>query len=480
LNRIVTSLTALFLLPVLTSCSPAVTEDIETSLGSPAAVEVEGAFGDCEELNKVFETGISETQDPINLGLGSVLQPAFDSVTYQANRVLDLDQDGIACEVVDDTPFAENWDVLAQPMEACQLKETKNLFGGGAKGFPAKSWNSALGNVRIAVIPVDFPNAVGDEPSSKYAQDVELMKAWAQHFSRGKMTYDIEFHGESWVRAPRGAEWYRCAQCKGAKAELQPKAAAAQELVDAADATYDFSGVEIIYFIFPAQAEREFGATAYGFNQPFQTNEGPIAASVYGELGGVINSRPDQVSVWDHAIHELLHFQGFVGHGPSNWTGHYVTVDQWGPSKAVTSWEGFLNGWYGSDEILCLDKEAMLPGEEVIVTMDSIDNFGPNKVSVMIRLSSEELIVVERRESGPYTEICADCYSAIEEGFVAYRVNVNNPQYRDDNDPDSDAKNFWSFLGSSKKPTIRTDVNYEQIEITPISEKQVKIKLFEG
>jgi hypothetical protein len=121
----------------------------------------------------------------------------------------------------------------------------------------------------------------------------------------------------------------------------------------------------------------------------------------------------------------------------------------------------------------------MSPGEEVIVTMDSLDNFGPNKVSVMIRLSNEELIVVEQRESGPYTEICPDCYSAIEEGFVAYRVNVNNPQYRDDNDPDSDAKNFWSFLGSSKKPTIRTDVTYEQIQITPVSEKQVKINLFE-
>jgi len=471
MNRLFSPLLGASLVFILSACT-AVSPQVEVSAGG---------FENCRELNKAFENGVSSLAEPVNSGTESILQPTFDAPVYSENQDLDIDADGIACEVINEAPFVETWSAIAQPLESCQIQETKNLFGGGKKGFPPNSANSALGQVSIAVIPVDFPNAVGDEPSSSYLEDVRLMKDWAEHFSRGKMTYDIEFHGDSWIRAPKGAEWYRCEQCKGAKQELQPKDKAVQELVAAADSTYDFSDVEMIYFIFPAQAEVEFGTTVYGFNLPLKTSEGNISASVYGELGGVINARPADVSIWDHAIHELLHFQGFIGHGPKNGSAYYVTTDQWGESKAVTSWEGFLNGWYGDDEILCLDARTLESDQEAIVTMDSIDNFGPNKESVIVRLSEEEVVVVERRESGPFTKTCFDCFEPgqVEEGFIAYRVNVNLPSYRDDNDPNSDSKNFWSFLGSSSRPVLKKAVTYQQISIEPVSGKQVKIKLID-
>lgn len=469
MSRLFSPFLAVFLVMLLSACSAA----------SPQLSESSGGFANCRDLNTAFETGVSADADPINIGSEVILRPEFDAAAYSDNRDLDDDADGIACEVINEAPFGETWSTLAQPLESCQVKETKNLFGGGKKGFPPSSWNPALGKVRIAVIPVDFPNAIGDEPASSYQEDVKQMEDWADHFSRGKMTYNIEFHGDSWIRAPKGAEWYRCEQCKGAKEELQPKAKAVQELVAAADSIYDFSNVEMIYFIFPAQAEEEFGTTAYGFDVPLKTSEGAISASVYGELGGVINARPEDPSIWDHAIHELLHFQGFIGHGPKNGSGYYVTTNQWGQSKAVTSWEGFLNGWYGDDEIVCLDTRAFEADQEAIVTMDSLDNFGPNKESVIVRLSDEEVVVVERRESGPFTKTCSDCFtpSPVEEGFIAYRVNVNLAPYRDDNDPNSDSKNFWGFLGSSARPALKEPLTYKQISIEPVSKKQVKIKL---
>ena len=370
----------------------------------------------------------------------------------------------------------QSWGDLALPLEACQLKETKNFFGGGSKGFPAKRWNQAVGNVKIAIIPVDFSNAVGEgSPAELFKEDIRLIGEWAKHFSRGKLTYEIEFNAKSWIRAPKEAQWYTCNQCKGAIRELQPKNTGVQQMIAAADMAYDFEGVEIIYFIFPAQAEEEFGTTSYGFNEKFSSQDGPITASIYGEMGGVVGGRPADPSVWDHAVHEMLHFQGFVGHGPSNWTGHYISVDQWGPSKAVTSWEAFLNGWFDEEEILCLDKESL--DQELFITMDSIDTFGDGKESVMVRLDDEELIVIERREPGPFTKMCSECNSSIETGFTAYRVNVNNPHYRDDSDPDSDQKNFWSFLGDNKKPKIDDSVEYQGVRITRISDKQMKLSL---
>ena len=370
----------------------------------------------------------------------------------------------------------DNWAQLSQPLDVCRLKETKNPFGGGAKGFPSRPWNSSTGTVKIAIIPVDFSNAIGPgSPAAIYRDDVRQMKRWAKFFSRGKMSYDIEFNAPKWIRAPKGAEWYTCNQCKGAKKELQPKQVAAQQIISAADKDYDFSGVEMVYFVFPAEAEEKWGTTLYGFNEAYKTDEGTINASVYGEMGGVVGAKPDRNTIWDHAIHELLHYQGFVGHGPSNHTGHFVSVDAWGPSKAITSWEGFLNGWFGENEVLCLDKDKL--SKDVVVTMGSIDTFGPRKESVMIRLNDEEIIVVERREPGPFTRIDSSGRDGLRVGFTAYRVNVNGEHYRDDSDRNSDARNFWSFLGSRTDPTINGSVEFKGVKITPVNRTRVVISV---
>jgi len=448
----------------------AITETAETALSEPVG------FSNCLALNQEFANGVTASAGFENLGEGPIENPVINPSVFADNAGLDSDRDGIACEVVIDPTQPQNWESLALPLETCQLKETKNFFGGGSKGFPAKRWNQAVGNVKIAIIPVDFSNAVGEgSPAELFKEDIRLIGEWAKHFSRGKLTYDIEFNAKSWIRAPKEAQWYTCAQCKGGFKELQPRNAGVQQMIAAADMAYDFEGVEIIYFIFPAQAEEEFGTTSYGFNEKFSSQDGPITASIYGEMGGVVGGRPADPSVWDHAVHEMLHFQGFVGHGPSNWTGHYISVDQWGPSKAVTSWEAFLNGWFDEEEILCLDKESL--DQELFITMDSIDTFGDGKESVMVRLDDEELIVIERREPGPFTKMCSECNSSIETGFTAYRVNVNNPHYRDDSDPDSDQKNFWSFLGDNKKPKIDDSVEYQGVRITRISDKQMKLSL---
>ena len=435
-------------------------------------------YASCSELNAAYNSGVAFSPAAALLD-DNILYPEIDPVIYEANKQLDDDTDQVVCELpfVQENP--DNWESMSQPLETCKLQETENFFGGGSKGFPAKRWNSALGTVKIAVIPVDFENAPGEgSPEDLYKDDIQKMVEWADYFSRGKMNYEIEFNAPEWIRAPRGAEWYTCTDCqKGSIRDLQSPAQGAQEMISAADESYDFEGVEIVYFVFPYEAERDFGTATYGRNEKFATDEGAMEASIYGEMGGGVGAQSDRSVIWDHAVHEMLHYQGFVGHGPSNWTGHYITVNQWGPSKAVSSWEGFLNEWFDEQEILCLDS-ASLNGD-IFVTLDPITNFGPKHESVMIRLNDEEIIVVERHKKGPFTTICTDCYSPVSEGFVAYRVNVNSAHYRDDSDTNSDAKNFWSFLGSRTAPTIKDPVEFKGVQISLAGKNQVKISLTE-
>lgn len=434
------------------------------------------SYKSCAELNKTFKYGVANSAKFVNRGAGPISKPTVSVATFKKNQKLDKDKDGIICEVIKAAAIVDNSAAKAQPLDTCRLNETRNSTGAGAKGFPARQGVPSTGKVKVAIIPVDFADAVGSgNPETLFSDDVEKIKQWGSFFSRGKLTYEVEFKAKAWVRAPKGAEWYTCMECyKGAKEQKQPQDIGIQELVTAADADYNFADVKIIYFILPEEAELKFGTAVYGHNRKLMTAEGPISASVYGEMGGG-SYRSDRSSIWEHAIHEFLHFQGFIGHGPENGSSFYISTNQWGEYKAVTAWESFLNGWFGEDEVLCLDK-ASLTGETTI-EMSSIDDFGPRKEAVMVRLDAEQLLVIELRTRGPFHESCRNCRQTMEPGFTAYRLNVNAAQFRDDMDPNSDLKNWWSYVREQGSPVIKTSVEYGGVKVTKVSDKVIKLSL---
>jgi hypothetical protein len=434
------------------------------------------SYKSCAELNKTFKYGVANSAKFVNRGAGPISKPTVSVATFKKNQKLDKDKDGIICEVIKAAAIVDNSAAKAQPLDTCRLNETRNSTGAGAKGFPARQGVPSTGKVKVAIIPVDFADAVGSgNPETLFSDDVEKIKQWGSFFSRGKLTYEVEFKAKAWVRAPKGAEWYTCMECyKGAKEQKQPQDIGIQELVTAADADYNFADVKIIYFILPEEAELKFGTAVYGHNRKLMTAEGPISASVYGEMGGG-SYRSDRSSIWEHAIHEFLHFQGFIGHGPENGTSFYISTNQWGEYKAVTAWESFLNGWFGEDEVLCLDKSSLT--SETTIEMSSIDDFGPRKEAVMIRLDAEQLLVIELRTRGPFHESCRNCRQTMEPGFTAYRLNVNAAQFRDDMDPNSDLKNWWSYVREQGSPVIKTSVEYGGVKVTKVSDKVIKLSL---
>ncbi|KGA09427.1 MAG: hypothetical protein GM45_1535 [actinobacterium acAMD-5] len=377
--------------------------------------------------------------------------------------------------------FADNYLNRTEELERCRLRETKNFSDAGAKGFPIRNSIQLTGNTKIAVIPVDFANAPGDgNPGEMYSKDISEIADWSSFFTRSKMTYQPQLVSKTWLRAPRGAEWYVCVYCgKGATATKQPMDVALQELITLADPLFDFENTKFVYFIFPLQAERDFGTSLYFHRSDVQTNEGPITISVYGEMGGSnkpngpSNPAYNRVKIWDHLIHEILHFQGFVGHGPINGSDLNIMTNQWGGSKTVTSWEAFLAGWYSDNEIKCFEKTKLL--EPIYITMSAIDLMGHKPISTMIRLSDEEVIVIEKRQNGKYSNFDQSRLFPKMNNFTAYYVNVNTEQYRNDADPDAESKNFWRMLREDGKVPITKSVSFQGVTIEVTAENQVKI-----
>ena len=469
------------------------------SIDSSAEAAIK-TYKSCSELQKKYKFGLASSNSPKNKGAGPIEKPAANRALYLKNSKLDKDKDGIACEVIKKKITAtkpvsgsvpgllpspspsptinliDNSAVSAQSLETCKLRETRNITGAGPKGFPARQGTPATGNLKIAIIPVDFSNAVGSgNPEELFSDDVQKVKEWGPYFSRGKLTYQVEFKAKAWIRAPKTAEWYTCVYCqKGATDQKQSVDAGIQDLVTAADALYNFADVKFIYFVFPAEAEEKYGTALHGHNRMLTSADGPITASVYGEMGGG-SYKADRSSIWEHLIHEILHFQGFIGHGPENGSSYYISTNQWGEYKAVTAWESFINGWFAEDEILCLDKAKIT--SDVIVNLDSIDNFGANKEAVMIKIDEEQILIVERRSRGPFAMPCRNCRQGQDPGFTAYRVNVNGEQYRNDMDPSADSRNFWSYIREQGSPLIRTQVEFQGIKVTRLSESFIRLSV---
>lgn len=101
-------------------------------------------------------------------------------------------------------------------------------------------------------------------------------------------------------------------------------------------------------------------------------------------------------------------------------------------------WEQFLVGWVDQDDVACITKES-ISGNQAI-TLNATDNPGVGAEAVMIRLSSEELIVIEYRDVG--------VFSTWETGLTAHRLNVNAAAYRCDScDPlEAEALNWRGFI----------------------------------
>lgn len=342
-------------------------------------------------------------------------------------------------------------------LNTCKLQQT-NRIGYENKGFPYSTGHASrtTGKVNIALVAMDFDNAVGSgSVVQKFGDIPSKMEQWSRKWSRGNMNYDVQLHPE-WVRAPKSAEWYNCPECHGEGTRKQSDAESLAQIIDAIDPYYDLSNIDFIGIIVPPKADKEYYFGIYG-NRSASTDEGKQSFGIYGGLGIT-----EEVSLWDLLIHEILHFQGFVGHGPGNGTEYGILSMQWGRSKAINIWEGFLAGWYEEDEVACVDARNIDDG--LFVELGSIESFGSNYEGLVIKLNSEEALVVEHRK-------------VFGSELLAYRLNVNAPTYRDDmGGRPADERNWWSYvLEGDGNIAIDDSITYEGVTVTKLGDGRFSI-----
>jgi hypothetical protein len=108
-------------------------------------------FKNCTDLRKVYKFGVAQTLPIRNVGAGQIETPRINRSVYLANKRLDLDKDGIACEVLKRT--ATKPTPIASPSEPAAPINIEPISFDNLD--PKRTWADASAKVRAAVKPFD-------------------------------------------------------------------------------------------------------------------------------------------------------------------------------------------------------------------------------------------------------------------------------------------------------------------------------------
>jgi hypothetical protein len=343
-------------------------------------------------------------------------------------------------------------------LDVCRVRQPGGNDGRyhDVRGFPHVYSIPPKGTINIAILAVDFPNAFGEEEYLPiYQSQIETIEAWATFVSGGAMTYKVHFPNE-WIRAPKGAEYYTNPEARfGFNVQntaatvgrrLQSNDASISQIITAADHLIDWSIIDFAQFIFPYETEQAFGTFLYTHGGQYRTPSGTFDFPVFAEtvlMFGPPSPNPAMQTHWDWIVHEVLHFQGIIGHGPLNGSAYGIMMNQHASSKALIAWESFMMDHYDERHVACLPPSRL--NEPFSVQLESIDQTGgaPGIKSVMVPLGGSEILVVEYRTDGPFSTLPNEL-----QGFLVYYMDVSKPWVRCDacNQLELEKTNFWRFL----------------------------------
>lgn len=345
---------------------------------------------------------------------------------------------------------------LAVDLDQCRLTSLDTRLP-GFRGFPAKGMIPHTGEVRIALVPIDFSNAPGDPGiGDRLAKHADYLRDWSTTWSRGKMNYNVQIH-KDWLRAPKGADWY---QTRSGKRPVEPKQSdleSLKQIIEVADPHFDFGGIDFVATIVPKAADSIHAFGIYGI-KTVNTSEGVQEFFNYGGLELYDGVR----EIGPMLVHEILHPQGFLGHGPANGSPYGILQNQWGKSKAILSWEGFVSGWWQDSEYICVQSHTL--SGTYTARLSSLDAAQTEVKSLIIRVNGEEAVVVEYRKD-------------VDGDLTAYKLNVNRPFFLGDSSRNSDEKNWWQYLREGDGDiSIDRAVSYAGIQIVNLGGGEFLIK----
>lgn len=311
-------------------------------------------------------------------------------------------------------------------------------------GFPLPLWaGPATGTLRMAVLFVDFPDAVAGHTTEQEAElGLPFMEGYIESSSYGKL--DLEFvHLHRWLRATRSHEDYM--RFNAAGGFRSTGRGVAEEAIALADPHFDFADVDAAMIVLPSS---HFGRGEGGSSRSFSTSEGTLGPVYYVNSGPVDADSTGNGEWGTTATHEFLHALGLLDHYPYSAPrnprrvqfegmlidfgamglrafapydpGDQAISDRSTPgfeyrdAPEILAWSRWQLGWLDDTQIECVT------GDEASVTLGPVADPGDHTAMVTVPLSDTEVIVVESRRSVGFDSGDALAH----EGVLIYTVDA--------------------------------------------------------
>jgi M6 family metalloprotease-like protein len=332
-------------------------------------------------------------------------------------------------------PAATTQETYVQPTQTSDGADTCKLLDQSSQrlqfqalvaGFPTLERNfEKSGIFKVAFIPIDFSDQIGEsDPVGRYKDQMKLFVDYYDMVSEGRVKFEWSTHN-SWVRMPGSINSYSLAR-SGDNFSIATAA------LSAADPVFNFSGVRAVYFVLPKaqtairESVQGFLHGPFGASGGFQTAEARI---VNFALAGNYFDQPNK-TVWSYWAHETGHMFPLpdlydqtgqwgavalpIPGGP--FSGFDMMANQDGPSRTLSSWLRFIQGWISDSQVFCKSIDNLTKFQ---IMLNPIDNRTPGFKSVMVRTSDSRLVVVESRRTSNF-----DCPSASRNGIIVYTVDT--------------------------------------------------------
>jgi hypothetical protein len=374
--------------------------------------------------NLVWSKGVLKAPKPPNLPKG--LQP-----TPIVSSLPESTMDPNPSPITEEVRFAKS----PEPLDVCRVPDarTSKTQVPQAIAFPVSSGSQkpgipALGVIKVAVIPIDFPDVPGKEtPSSFISPEMDQAKKWIEHFSNGKVTYSI-LTTNKWIRAGRDSSYFNWVH-PGSQGNPLPNANSKNsrsateittELMKYAEKEFDYKNLNVVFFVYPKEVVNIWDAmTTFG---PVSTNVGTVNVQMNATGAWLYRNH---FPIWSWFIHENMHPTGIAGHAPDDGSPFGIMTNQAGASFVLDAWDQSILDWQADGSIYCISKENI---KENVITLNSIDNnLLDGTKSIFIKLSSHEVLVIESRKRAYWSQGWLG-YPGLPEdfsGLLVYKVDTS-------------------------------------------------------
>jgi hypothetical protein len=404
-------------------------------------------------------SGCSATESAPKVEVPAVL--AGDACTEASQMIVPIEGGALECRLfagnerkyvqVSTNPTPPTQTLNISPIKTCQLKDNISVPGiwtGGSVGYPAAGEFASVGEINVAVVPIDFSDNPATDDASWLQEQIDIFDDWVNRFSNGNATLNWQFEN-SWIRAPKEAKFYnwghKSFQADGTTAldgttnetNLQTQSEMANQLFTAAESKYNFKNVDYVFFVFPKDIgmKIDHGPDLRAFD--VRTPKGKYKLGFSFTSGQFYRSGVP----WHQWLHEFMHSAGLKGHAPGNEYMYNIMAWDSGPGKALTAWDSFILGWLNEGQVACYDIKNL---KEETVVLASMDSALPGVRTAIIRLSNHEAVVIETRRKDKYSAGLPDAFY----GVQAYYVDTNKGEGRYDwaLDRETEMKYFAYYL----------------------------------